>query len=149
MAKPRELRWNSTAQRWESAGRDGLVKAYQDETGWGANQLTVGTLATLQAARVGSGPQINFMLGFIGSSASITSVAVGEITIGTITNATGLAVGDKVFGNPKAATLQTGRLGIAAFYVPTTNVLNVHIANLGTVAGSLPAVGWDMFAVRN
>ena len=149
MPKPRNWSWNPTAQRWEQKGRDGLLKAYSDETGLGGNRLNIGTQADIQRLLVGSGSNINFMLGFTGTSALLTAIGVEDITVGTITNATGIAAGDKIFGVPKELTMNTSKAAIAAFYVPTNNVLNVHIANIGTMAGSLPALGWDIMAMRS
>ena len=133
MPKPRNLKWNSTAQRWESVGRDGLVKVFIDETGLG----------------IGGNPAIGYFRKFVGSNAALASVVAygGAVAIGTITNATGLAVGDFVRGIRKNTNLQTVPLSVG-FYVPTTDTLNIQVGNFGTIAGSLPAGGWDIVAIR-
>ena len=149
MPRPRNWFWNASARRWEQKGLDGLVKAYSDETGMGSNRITVGTQATIQRAVIGAGSNLDYLLGFTGTSAAITSVTAAGVTVGTITNATGLAVADKVFGVPKSTGLSSANIGIGAFYVPTTNTLNVHFVNPAAGAGSLAAVGWDIIAVRS
>ena len=148
MGKPRNWRWNANTQRWENVGRGDAVKAYVDDTYLGADQFKAGTLATIEAATIGSGTQLDFILGFTGSSALLTAIGTGAIAVGTITNATGLAVGDKVFGTPKT-NFAGGHVGPAGFFVPTANVLNVFLQNSKPdSAGSFPAVGWDIVAVR-
>jgi len=52
MAKPRNLHWNPVAQRFESAGRDGTVKAYIGEGGLGAKTITAETTLTMPASTV-------------------------------------------------------------------------------------------------
>ena len=148
MPMPRNLHYNPVAQRWESKGRDELVKAHIGESGLGANDLTIGTLATIQNIIVGSGSRQTFILGFTGTNAAITSIGTGAIAQGTITNATGIAVGDKVFGVPKADR-SAGHVGFAGFHVPTTNTLNVWVQNSKPdSAGSFPATGWDIITFR-
>ena len=134
MPKPRNLSWNSVAQRWESVGRDGLVKVYIDETGLGVGQ---------------GGTSLGYFRKFVGSNAALASVVAygGAVAIGTITNTTGLQVGDAIFGVRKNTNLQTVPLNVK-FYVPTTDTLNIHVGNFGTIAGSLPAGGWDIVAIR-
>ena len=132
MPKPRNLHWNPISQRWESAGRDGVVKAFINETGLGAPNI----------------------FGFIGSNAAITAVgtlaiAVGTISIAGTVNASGVAMGDKIFGVPKADR-SGGHVGVVGFYVPTTNTLNVWLQNSkADSAGSFPATGWDVIAFRS
>ena len=88
-------------------------------------------------------------IGFVGSSALITAVGVADEVTGTITNATGLAVGDKVFGNPRPVIAAAAKIALSYFNVPTANVLNFKAVNIGTMAGSLAASGWDIFAIRS
>ena len=132
MGRPSNWFWNSRDQRWELRTVSGLMA-----------DINEGGLRINQQAR------LERMYGFVGSNAGLTDIAAygGAIAIGTITGATGLNVGDKVFGVRKNTNLQAGLL-TSQFYIPTTNVLNVHVGNLGTGAGSLPAGGWDVVALR-
>jgi len=92
-------------------------------------------------------PHVTNFFNFVGTSAGITAVGSAAVAVGTVTNATGLAVGDIVFGNPKVAL--AGHVGAVGFHVPTNDTLNVYIANIKPdSAGSIPAEGWDIFAIR-
>ena len=139
MTKPRNWYWNPISQKWEQKGRDGLVKAWSNEGGLGATKLKVGD----------SGSQVSQVLGFTGTNAAITAVGSGAIAVGTITNAMGIAAGDKIFGAMKADR-SAGHVGVAGFYVPINNVLNVFLQNSKPdSAGSFPATGWDTVALRS
>ncbi len=114
--------------------------------------LNVGTLATADALRVGSGASVAFIHSFIGSSALITGLGTLIHAVATIAIAAGadLAVGDRVFGNPKAGAGLGPRISVGPFRVPSINTLNVDIANLDPdSAGSFPAVGWDLTVMRS
>lgn len=92
-----------------------------------------------------TGDKISKMYTFTGTSAALSTVASGVITTGTITNATGLAIGDKVFGVPKTLfdTIQ-----VVGMHIPTTNTLNVNLVPVGDTGGSLIATAWDVVAIR-
>ena len=48
------------------------------------------------------------------------------------------------------ANRSAGHVGVAGFYVPTNNVLNVFLQNSKPdSAGSFPATGWDIVALRS
>ncbi len=148
MTKPRNLHWNDIAQRWEASGRDGIVSAYIDGNGLGGDNVAVGTALTAAGLTMGGGTKLTYMLSFTGTSAAITSVGSGAIAVGTITNATGIAVGDKVFGNARGSTSDS-HVAFAGFRIPTANVLNVLLSNSKPdSAGSYVAVGWDIVAIR-
>ena len=134
MTKPTDLNWNARTQQWEA----------KDTTGKVAFSINSGGILIGEG-----GSRISRIQGFVGSNAALASVVAygGAVSVGTITNATGLAVADKVFGVRKNTNLQTVPLSVS-FYVPTTNTLNIHVFNSGTIAGSLPAGGWDIIAMR-
>ena len=115
----------SSRNRWELRGKNGtLINTVPD------NNSAMGKMTT-----------------FVGTSAAIAAVGTGNVVTGTITNATGLAVGDIVFANPKSTL--SSNIGIAGFHMPTTNTLNVYFQNaLPATVASQAAVGWDVFAIR-
>ena len=83
------------------------------------------------------------VVSWVGSSAAIA--ACGSLALaGTITGAVGLAVGDKVFANPKVA-LAAQVLG--GFHVPAANTVNFYVATPNGI-GSMPAMSWDVFVIR-
>jgi len=108
----------------------------------------VGTLATLQSLKLGGGSTLGAAYKLTGTCAGIAAIGSGAIAVGTITGMTGVAVGDAVMGAPKA-DVSAGHVGIGGFFVPTTNVVNVWLQNSKPdSAGSFPATGFDIFAVR-
>ena len=113
------LIWNTTNNRWELVGK--------------GNRFIQGFSR--------SGTPLVQTVSFIGSSPAISNVSgsIGANTVGTIDNATGLAVADIVFASPKFMAT----LGVAfSFRVPAADTLNF------SVRGSLPAGGWDVVAFR-
>ena len=115
------INYNAVSNRWEIMGKGGKLRMAVDDA---------------------QTPPVD-VHSFIGSSAALANT--GSLGIcGTITNATGLKVGDKVFANPKVALSSTF---LAGFHIPTTNCLNFYAINPAGV-GSLAAMGWDVFAVR-
>lgn len=133
------LFYNSRTQRWEVIGKDRKVKAsFGDD---GVAKFESGVEVDPDSATV------TRLLSFVGSSAALSAVGTATTAIATITAATGVAVGDKVFGNPRVAL--GGDLGLGGFHVPTTNVINALITNPSPDGGgSLPARGWDITVVR-
>ena len=173
MAESRKptMAWNPRAGRWEFWVRDksGPIVTI-DGNGLSVargslsyNQLTVGSLLsgnTLNIGGIGSiadarvqrlilgGGTISLLKKFTGTIA-LTAVGTGSVAVATISGqgSAGIAVGDLVFGNPKAAL---SGVGIAGFYVPTTNVVNVYISNPNSQGGgSLPATGIDIYVQRS
>lgn len=148
MAKPQEWQWNPQSRRFESKGQDGLVKGYVNATGLGADQLTAGTLATIQATKIGGGAQINKVHKFVGTNLALTAVGTGAVAIATMLGAV-CAVGDSVFASPKA-DVSARHVGLAGLRVPTTNVINMLLQNSKPdSAGSYPGTGWDVTVVSN
>ena len=147
MPKPRNLRWNSTAQRFEAAGRDGLGKAYIGESGLGATDVVAGTLATLAGMKVGGGVNSTFIQKYTGTLAG-GSIGTASILRQTLTGSHTCVIGDLVFGNFKADRSST-HVGVGGFMVPTTNTIDVWLQNTKPdSAGSLPATGVDAYVIR-
>ena len=148
MAKPLEFHWNPQSARFESKGRDGLIKAYVSESGLGADNAAVGSTATIRTGAiarlaVGGGETLTKVHKFVGTSLALAAVGTGIIAVGTILGAV-CAVGDSVFGVPKTDR-SAGGIGIAGFRVPTTNVINILVQNsIQDSAGSYPGAGFDM-----
>ena len=124
MSSRPSFQYSSVSNRWELRGKGGkLLQVFPD--GNAGNVLGKVTLNV------------------VGSSAGVAAAGIGSIgvVVGTITNCTGLAVGDVVFGNPVSA-MGVNAGGFAGFHIPTTNTLNVYST------GTLPAMGWDIIAFR-
>ena len=145
MAGGASWKYNSKDREWQLTGKDGVVRAK-----WGEDANIISKPTTYEGTvKLGSsGTPLTQILKFVGTSALLSSVVLGGNTTGTITGAAGVAVGDTVVGLPKGTTVDVGKLAISHFSVPTTNVVNVRVVNIGTVAGSLPATGWDIVAIR-
>ena len=127
--------YDSARNRWVIRGKAGVeVVAFNDG---GELQLAAGST------------RVQRLIGFVGSSAALAAVGLNTEATGTITNATGVQVGDKVFGNPRPVIAAAAKISLNYFNVPTNNVLNFVVSNYGTVAGSLAATGWDVFAIRS
>jgi len=122
MGQP-NIHYNSVTARWEFRGRGGALRFTLDDT----QPAGVGKIY----AAVGSNVAFD-----VGSYA----VAVGSIPL------TGVAAGDMVWGTPKATF--PANIGIVGFYVSGANNVNVSAVNAAGIAGSYPAMGWDMFAIR-
>ncbi len=137
--------YNSKDREWQLTGKDGVVRARWGED---ANIISKNTTFSGTVKTGPSGTALTQILKFVGTNALLSTVALAENTTGTITGAAGIAAGDTIVGVPKSNSINTGRLAIGHFFVPTTNVLNVRVVNIGTVAGSLPATGWDIVAIR-
>ena len=117
--------YNGRASRWEVLGKGGILKEAFDD----ADNAIIRKIK------------------FVGTVGGIAAVGTLAMAIGTITGATGLLPGDVIFGVPKAAL--GGNVGLGGFHVPTNNTLNVYIQNVsGLSAGSLPATGFDIAALR-
>ena len=84
--------------------------------------------------------QINFAVG----STPAVGVATAAIGLATISVA-GLAVGDKVFVNPKS--LMT--LAFAGTHIPAADTLNILLANPVLAVGTQPALGWDILRIKS
>ena len=96
----------------------------------GIIKLGVGKV-DLTTIRVGSNAltcTISQILGWVGTCGALSSVPTAAIAIGTITGATAIEQCDIVCGMAKADR-SAGHVGIAGFYIPTTNCLNVHLQN--------------------
>lgn len=82
-----------------------------------------------------------------GTLLPLAAVGTALSAISTVSNMTGLAIGDVVIFNVKQAI--GGNLNIGAAFIPTTNTLNVYITNTQTTtAGSLVAKGVDVIYYR-
>lgn len=92
------LKYNAINQRWEIVGKSGDLK--------------------MAIADSNRGDILN-MIGFVGSSAAISSMGLGKMLVATITNASDLKVGDKVFGNPKPAISADSLSFVSHFHVPS------------------------------
>jgi len=91
---------------------------------------------------------ISNVMGWVGSCAAITAVPTAAVAIGTITGATGLAVGDVIFATPKT-NQSASHVSVAGFFVPTANTLNVLLQNIKPDSqGSYLAAGFDIIALR-
>jgi len=156
MGKPHNWRWNPLTQQWEIQGRgDGNPLLAVSEAGmWmGAATATlpnvnVGTLLTAAGIKVAN-ETFTFMRKITGTMPAITAVGTATVAVATITGvASGaIAVGDIVTGVPKVA--MAGKLGLAGFHIPTTNVVNAYVINPAVdSAGSLTARGIDLFITR-
>jgi hypothetical protein len=88
---------------------------------------------------------ITNIYGFVGSNLAIASIGL-KLAVATITGATGLKPGDKVFGTPKVAPV--GNV-TDTWFVPTNNTLVAYFSEKSGAAGSLVAQGWDILAVRS
>ena len=118
--------------------------------------LHVGTQATIrnldinQILKVGDdGTDIAKILLLIGTLPAIAAVGSGATAVATITGvaSAGIAVGDRVTGQPLAAF--AGHLGLGGFFVPTTNVVNAYIQNTKPdSAGSLIPKGIALTVIR-
>ena len=125
--------------------------------------IQVGTLATLQATvivgigsiadsriqrtLIGGGATLSLVTKLTGTLA-LAAIGTGAMAVATVTGmgSAGVAVGDLIFGNPKAAL---SRIGLVGWFVPTTNVVNAYIMNPSDQGGgSLPAVGVDLTQIR-
>lgn len=137
--------FNPVNQAWEVRGKAGTVRASIDEVGvYGVNaRFTTGTLAIANIAnlKVAGGGTISLIQKFTGTLPTVT-VGTGQTGIATMTGvgSAGIAVGDMVFGNAKAALSDSG---IAGFIVPTTNVVTARLTS-----GVFPNVGVDIVVVR-
>ena len=127
--------YDSARNRWVIRGKAGVeVVAFNDG---GEIQLAAGST------------RVQRLIGFTGSSAAITAVAVSEQITGTITGASDLRIGDKIFGVSRPVIADAAKIAVNQFYVPSNGLLNVKVINVGTAAGSLAARGWDIFAIRS
>lgn len=144
--RPR-IKYNSLSNQWELRGKGGAIKAtFQDD---GDNQL----LGNIEVGA--SGDKITKMFAFVATLAAAVAIGSGVVALGTLQSATGsgvgcadLAVGDMVFGQPKA-NLTTPNVNITGFNVPTTSTLNVFMQGAGVNGvGSLIATGFNIWAVR-
>ena len=124
--------YNSRTNAWEFKGAGGALIA---RIGGGGIETGDG------------GTGIKKMGLITGTIGALTAVGTGLVSIGTVTNMTGLAIGDKVFVTPKAAI--AGNIGLVGAYIPTTNTLNVLLANTKqNSAGSFVAKGVDVIYFR-
>lgn len=93
--------------------------------------------------KAGSGTAITKMGVLTGTLLPLAAVGTGLAALSTISNMTGLAIGDKVSLTFKAAV--GGNLLIGNPHIPTTNTLCVYVLNpVQNSAGSLVAVGVDV-----
>jgi len=117
--------------RWHITGKGADIVAF-DEGG-----MEVGN----------TGAKIAKIYAFVGSSAAIAAIGTCKTATGTIIGATGLAVGDKIFGNRREA--MAAGVAVAGFLVATTNCLNFFVVNTEpNTAGSLTVSTWGIVAVR-
>ena len=161
--RPHNWFWNSVASRWELRGiAKGEPIAYANDLGLGVPQnlqvgqvatigrtLNVGTLAVIQQIRVGVGATLAWIEKVIGTTPAVSAIGSGAVTTVTLTNfaSLGIAVGDKVFCNPKQAL--AGHIAFGGAHIPTTNVINIYLGNTKPdSAGSAPAIGWDALLIR-
>jgi len=152
--KPKNWFWNPNSKRWELRGKTkGEPGAFVDEIGLGSNKgIRTSATASLAAIDspsvvVGDGGALTLINKLTGTLGAIAAVGSGATAVGTITGMTGVAIGDVIFGTPKAAL--AGNIGLGGFYVPTTNVVNAYVQNTKPdSAGSLISVGIDILQIR-
>jgi len=164
--------WNPRAGRWEFWGKEKGAPIVTIDT---ANGLTVnkgslsyaslavgsltesdtlnvggvGSLANVQAASltVAGGGAVTY-LKKMGGTLPLTNVPTAGAAVATITGMT-VAVGDTLYATVKATGLIAG-IGIAGVHIPTTNVVVAKLVNPAIdTAGSQPAVGIDIVAIRS
>lgn len=155
--KPKNMYWNPVRKRWEVKGiAKGNVPLFVDDSGLGSDvgirTAQVASITTLHntRARIGDGGTISLIKKFTGTLPAITGIGSGATAVNTLSNvaSAGIAVGDLVFGNVKAAL--GGHTGLGGFFVPTTNVVNAYIQNTKPdSAGSFVAVGADILVLRS
>ena len=76
---------------------------------------------------------------FVGSTAAV-AVGLASMSVATLTGASGnVNLGDFVFVTAKTQNINGGCIGVS---VPSNNLA------LLTIFGSLPAMGWDVMAIR-
>jgi hypothetical protein len=137
------LFYNKITNRWECRDRGGN-KVFDVD---GTSLNVVGGITAGGALSAGGGTSITKMGVLTGTLLPITAVGTATTAIGTVSNMTGLAIGDKVFVTPKAAI--GGGLVVGNPVIPTTNTLNLTIQHSDPVnAGSLVAVGFDVTYMR-
>ena len=113
------------------------------------SNANIGTLATLEKARIGGLHYLTGVLKATGTTPGVSSIGSAAVTTVTLTNVAslGLAVGDLILANPKQAL--AGHIAYGGAHVPTTNVVNIYLANTKPdSAGSAPAIGWDIMMLR-
>jgi hypothetical protein len=120
-----KFHYNAIANRWELLGKGGrLIRAFDD-----GNQ----------------GVPVKEMI-LVGSSIA-TSLGTLSTTVATIAiGANPLKRGDVVYGNPVAAF--ASNVGISGFVVPSNGLLTVLALNPTVTPGTLPASGWNIYAIR-
>ena len=148
--------YNSRDRRWELRRRDGTCIAFWSDDGYSRDEQgrVVAGVATLQTGQVGTlriaaGDNVSRLFSAIGTSPAVAAIGSASTVVATLTGmgSIGAAVGDKVFGNPKQAL--AGHIAFGGLHIPTTNVLNVYLANTKPdSAGSAPAIGWDVVIYR-
>lgn len=152
----------ATIQALTTAGLSTLTSALIT-TGTATN-VNVGTLATIRSfstTGVGSigdaqiagltvgasGTKLLNLLKFTGTIAGIAAIGSGAVAVGTVTGMT-VTTGDSIFVTPKVTL--TGHVGIVGALCPSTNTVNVFIANhKPDSAGSLPDTGVDVWVFRS
>lgn len=126
MGRPR-IKYNSVSNRWEIRGKAGELKFAVDDGNVGV--------------------PIRF-ISFVGTTPAVASMNFNVPIVATISGASDLQRNDKVFGLPRNALAVGNAVGISHFHVPSNSLLHVTLHAIGTAAGSLSAMGWDIFAIR-
>lgn len=123
MGRP-SLEYNARSNRWEVRGKGGTLRFAVDDA---SNPL----------GRVIAG---------VGSNAAIAAVGSYSTAIGSI-QLVGVAAGDAIIATPKVA--MPTNLSVGGFFVSGANNINFSVINpdIDTV-GSMPAMGWDIIAIR-
>ena len=116
---------------------------------YGVDSLRIG-INGVDLLRVGGGGTLGLITRLSGTIPGISAIGSGAVAVATITGqaSAGIAVGDLIFGMPRAAI--GGNTGIVAYIVPTTNLVNAHIANTKPdSAGSFVSVGVNLLQIRS
>ena len=97
--------------------------------------------------KLGGGEAILKMGRLSGTLAGIAAIGSAAVAVGTVTGMTGLVTGDRVFVTKKTAF--AGNVGFVGAIVPSTNTLNIWVANTKPdSAGSIPSCGVDVVYLR-
>ena len=123
--------YNPANGKWELRGKTGVVLARVSESGVGFGA---------------DGQELTRII-FLTGTTPLANVGTQAQLVATITNMTGVAVGDFVMATPKAALVADVVQAFAR--VATTDTVHVGLQSVdSTGVGSQPAVGWDVVAFR-
>jgi len=140
------LKWDGQHNRWEVKGKGGVeIVDFANKQQVQARDLAVASLANIERMEVGStGDYVTKIYGAVASSPNHTIPSGNAVTYVSLPF-TGVTPGDNVFANPKTALTNALVLGA---HIPGNNIVHVYLGTRDQSAGSLPALGWDLLAMR-